>query len=227
MAQGSVTPSPRHAKGGGRGSGEGGALRAAMLVPGFTLLLPQIPPYLCLGEGGRPGLPSLPAGRLQGGVSCMWHQFSTLAKEPPSRLSAPRTRGAPSRIPSLGRCGGLLADPSPCSAEPQGWASAGADAPGQRRGAELGTRSAAGSTKPSFTGRRSRGRQGRGAAERHLAARPSAPRRLPRLPVGAGAKAASPGDLVSGNRRSLGAAAATSPCCCQPNTCSSARLSAC
>lgn len=45
----------------------------------------------------------------------MWHQFSTLAKEPPSRLSPPRTRGAPSRIPSLGRCGGLLA---PCLTHP-------------------------------------------------------------------------------------------------------------
>lgn len=181
MAQGSVTPSPRQAKGGGSGSGDGGALRAAMLVPGFTLLLPQIPPYLA---GFAFPARWATAGRHFVHVAPIQH----FGKEPPSRLSPPRTRGAPSRIPSLGRCGGLLADPSPCSTEPQGWASAGADAPGQRRGAGPGTRSAAGSTKPSSTGRRSRGRQGRGAAERHLAARPSPPRRLPRLPVGAGAR---------------------------------------
>lgn len=45
----------------------------------------------------------------------------------------------------------------------------------------------------------------RGAAEQHLAARPSPPPCLPRLPVGAWASSL-PGDPVSGNRSSLGAA---------------------
>lgn len=115
MAQDSVTLSLCRAKGGGCELGEGVAARAAMLIPGFTLLLSRIPPWICLGEGWvSAGQRFLHMARIQ-----------HLGKDtPPSRCLSPllpfQDTWGPVPDPIVRRCSGHL---GPCLACSLPWSS--------------------------------------------------------------------------------------------------------